>query len=150
MLFMLSDFELEKSEVQLRGGIQIIVADITLWLVLSIITISGLAIIRHYPGMLYTINKGERTYETWNKIGHFILLVRILVTITRLKNLARTQGKCTYCIYVCLHAFIYCVFVHVLKYAYIIDIYIYTSIYLYTSIHIYIHMYIDISIYVYR
>jgi hypothetical protein len=95
MLFILFDFELEKTEVQLRGGIQIIVADITLWLVLSIITISGLAIIRHYPGMLYTINKGERTYETWNKIGHFILLVRILVTLTRFKNLARSQGKCT-------------------------------------------------------
>ena len=75
----------------------IIMADTMVWGVLSLVTIIALIIMRYFQDTLrLVVGEGSGTvFETWKKIGQFILLMRILVVIVTLSLRATNMyGQC--------------------------------------------------------
>lgn len=81
----------------LNGSNQLMIIDIIVWSVLSITIITELILIKYFPETLqiFTGDGVGYIYKSWTKIGHFILLVRLLVFIKYLSLSAITDNN--YC-----------------------------------------------------
>ena len=70
----------------LESAYRLILADLIVWALLSLVTIIALVIMRYYQDYLREVaGEGSGTvFETWKKVGQFILLLRILIVAINL------------------------------------------------------------------
>lgn len=81
----------------IESGYELILADLMVWATLSVVTIGALLIMRYSKDTLRAVvGEGSGTiFETWKKIGQFILLVRLLIVIVNLS--LRATNKYGFC-----------------------------------------------------
>jgi hypothetical protein len=82
---------------ELSPSYQFILADLIVWGLLSVVTISALVIMRYYQDILRSVvSEGSGSvFIIWKKVGHFIFLVRILTVATNLTlSINDSFGEC--------------------------------------------------------
>ena len=86
------------SDATLRASYYFVQLDIFVWGTLSVICISALLVFRFcQPLLRRTVCEGDGSvYQTWRSLGHFVLLVRLLLLLSRvtISSMAKTNGKC--------------------------------------------------------
>ena len=71
---------------EIASRYQFIIADLVVWGVLSVVTITALVVMRYFQDILRSVVKegSGSVFIIWKKVGHFIFLVRLLTVASKL------------------------------------------------------------------